>query len=145
MSQQAALCLKRVVNQNWPLSPVDQQKALADSQKPFNIQNKENVGAQNGQVRQDDATISEADRAMLKQDIFSALDNVVGQTDPKGKVLISSLENIIQNIAELDYPTWSQYAQQQIHDRLTQGDERFKVSALRALKSLFQAFEFEIK
>lgn len=82
---------------------------------------------------------------MLKQEIFSALDNVVDQTEPKGKVLISSVENIIQNIAELDYPTWSQYAQQQIHDRLTQGDQRFQVSALRALKSLFQAFEFEIK
>ena len=110
MSQQAALCLKRVVNENWPLSPAGQLKAQADSMKPFNIQNKENVGAQNGQIRQDEATVSEADRAMLKQEIFSALDNVVDQTETKGKVLIASMENIIYNIAQVDYASWSQYA-----------------------------------
>ena len=82
---------------------------------------------------------------MLKQDIFGALDNVVHLTDPQSKVIISSIENIIYNIAQLDYASWAQYAQQQIGERLTQSDERFQTSGLRALRSIFQAFEFEIK
>ena len=98
----------------------------------------------NHQQRLEDA-ISLADREMLKRDIFGALDNVVHLDDPKSKVLISSLENIIYNIAQLDYASWAQYAQQQIHERLTQGEERYQISGLRALKSIFQAFEFEIK
>lgn len=50
---------------------------------------------------------------------------------------MSSIENIIYNIAQLDYPSWSQYAEQQIYDRLTSNDERYQMSALRALKSIF--------
>ena len=52
-------------------------------------------------------------------------------------MIISSIENIIYNIAQLDYASWSQYAEQQIHDRLTSNDERYQMSALRALKSVF--------
>lgn len=44
---------------------------------------------------------------MLKQDIFGALDNVVHLTDPQSKVIISSIENIIYNIAQLDYASWA--------------------------------------
>lgn len=50
---------------------------------------------------------------------------------------MSSIENIIYNIAQLDYPSWSQYAEQQIYDRLTSNDERYQMSALRALKNIF--------
>jgi hypothetical protein len=86
-----------------------------------------------------------ADREVLKQDIFGALDNVVHLTDQRSKVIISSLENIIYNIAQLDFASWSQYAIQQVGQRLQSNDERYQTSALRALKSIFSAFEFEIK
>lgn len=46
---------------------------------------------------------------MLKQDIFGALDNVVHMTDASSKVIISSVENIIYNIAQLDFASWAQY------------------------------------
>lgn len=82
---------------------------------------------------------------MLKQEIFGALDNVVHLTDPASKVIISSIENMIYNIAQLDFSSWAQYATEQISQRLTQSDERYQTSALRALKSIFQAFEFEIE
>lgn len=49
---------------------------------------------------------------MLKQDIFGALDNVVHLTDAKSKVIVSSIENIIYNIAQLDYASWAPYAHQ---------------------------------
>ena len=60
---------------------------------------------------------------MLKQDIFGALDNVVCSTEAGSKVLISSIEQIIYNIAQLDWASWAQYAQQQIRDRLVQPEE----------------------
>ena len=62
---------------------------------------------------------------MLKQDVFAALDNVVHLNDAKSKVIVSSIENIIYNIAQLDYAGWAQYAQQQIGERLSSNDERF--------------------
>lgn len=63
--------------------------------------NKENLGSMNAQQRQTENDISLEDREMLKRDIFGALDNVVGMgsEDPKSKVLLSSIENIIYNIA----------------------------------------------
>ena len=82
---------------------------------------------------------------MLKQEIFGALDNVVHLTDAASKVIISSLENIIYNIAQMDFQAWAPYATEQITQRLAQSDdERYQTSALRALKSIFQAFEFAI-
>lgn len=45
MSQQAALYLKLVVNQNWTLP--DDKGQITDSQKPFDVANKENVGNYN--------------------------------------------------------------------------------------------------
>lgn len=59
VSQQAACYLKLIVNEQW-----DDESANAgvpDSQKPFNIYNKENLGSMNNQVRQADS-ISQADR-----------------------------------------------------------------------------------
>ena len=47
---------------------------------------------------------------MLKTDIFGALDNVVHLTDPGSKVIISSIENIIYNIAQMDFAAWADYA-----------------------------------
>ena len=43
--------------------------------------------------------------------IFEAMDNVVHLTDAASKVIISSIENIIYNIAQTDYATWNQTAQ----------------------------------
>ena len=47
---------------------------------------------------------------MLKQDVFAALDNVVHLTDPGSKVIVSSIENIVYNIAQLDFAAWAPYA-----------------------------------
>jgi hypothetical protein len=63
------------------------------------------VGTYNAQQRTE--SISESDRQMLKQNIFGALDNVVHMTDPGSKVIVSSIENIIYNIAQLDYTAWA--------------------------------------
>ena len=104
VSQQAALYLKVVVNENWSLGETN--PAASDSQKPFQINNKENLGSLNHQKRQQ--TISQVDRDMLKTEIFGALDSVVNMVNhPGGKVLVSSLENIIWNIAQLDYASWA--------------------------------------
>jgi len=138
VSQQAALYLKLIVNQHWSV-----ERSVSDSLKPFSVQNKENSGSLNGQQRLEDE-ISSHDKHTLKQEIFGALDNVVHLTDAHNKVIISSIENIIYNIAQLEYASWAAYAQQQILQRLTQPDERYQMSGLRALKSIFQAFEFEI-
>ena len=55
--------------------------------------------------------MSEIDKIFLKSNILSALDSVVrvddNQTDPSNKVIISCIENIIYNIAQLDYVNWS--------------------------------------
>ena len=48
----------------------------------------------------------EGDKNFLKSNIFDALDSVVHLEDQKGKVVISSIENIIYNIAQLEYATW---------------------------------------
>lgn len=66
-------------------------------------------------------------------------------TDQSSKVIISSVENIIYNIAQLDFASWTQYVIEQISQRLTSNDERFQTSALRALKSVFQAFELSLE
>ena len=71
---------------------------------------KENAGVNNSQTKSGDA-ITIDDRNMLKTDIFGALDNVVHLTDAGSKVIVSSIENIIYNIAQLDYTSWAQYAQ----------------------------------
>ena len=42
------------------------------------------------------------------QNIFEAMDNVVHLTDATSKVIISSIENIIYNIAQTDYEVWKQ-------------------------------------
>ena len=42
--------------------------------------------------------------------IFEAMDNVVHLTDAGSKVIISSIENIVYNIAQTDYAVWQQTA-----------------------------------
>ena len=96
VSQQAALFLKLIVNQHWTLEKDGQQ--VNDSLKPFSAQNKENLGSMNHQQRLEDS-ISQLDKQALKQDIFGALDNVVHLNDAQSKVIVSSIENIIYNIA----------------------------------------------
>ncbi len=110
VSQQASLYLKLIVNQNWTDDASEQTKTT-DSQKPFSMADKENVGSHNAQQRSGADQITQVDRNMLKQDIFGALDNVVHMTDPASKVIVSSIENIIYNIAQLDYTSWASYAQ----------------------------------
>ena len=58
VSQQAALFLKLIVNQNW--TDESDLSGTSDSQKPFSMQDKENMGSFNQQNRQD--AISQPDR-----------------------------------------------------------------------------------
>lgn len=65
--------------------------------------------------------------------------------DPQFKVVVSSLENIIFNVAEMEFNDWSQVCFEQISARLQNcTDELRLISGLRALRSVFQAFEEEI-
>lgn len=68
--------------------------------------------------------------------MFGALDTVASLSDPASKVIISSLENIIYNIAQTDYNSWSQHAVQECQQRLQSSDQTYQTSALRALKSI---------
>ena len=47
VSQQAALYLKLIVNQQWSDDSDASSSNLPDGQKPFNVQNKENLGSMN--------------------------------------------------------------------------------------------------
>jgi len=52
--------------------------------------------------------LSQQDRDFLKFNIVSALDAVIHLVeDPQGKVIVSSIENIIYNIAQCDYDVWA--------------------------------------
>ena len=59
------------MNENWA-----SESTTPDSSKPFNAQNKENMGQANSQARLD-AAISQVDKDMLKVDIFGALDCMI--------------------------------------------------------------------
>jgi hypothetical protein len=90
--------------------------------------------------------LSAQDREFLRVNIVSALDLVVHLSeDPQSKVIVSSIENIIYNIAQCDYEMWAKSSlHANISQRLQAGDERCLVSGLRTLKAVLQAFEFEI-
>ena len=79
------------------------------------------------------------------QHVLDSLDSVVHHTDGENKVILSSIENIIYNIAQTDYEQWSSIACNAIHQRLTSNNEQYIVSGLRALKSVIQAFESAIE
>jgi len=51
----------------------------------------------------------------LQAEIFGALDNVVHLTDARSKVIVSSIENMIYNMAQMDFAQWWPTASQQIH------------------------------
>jgi hypothetical protein len=52
--------------------------------------------------------LSPQDREFLRVNIVSALDLVVHLSeDPQCKVVVSSIENIIYNIAQCDYEMWA--------------------------------------
>lgn len=52
--------------------------------------------------------ISHSDREFLKAHVVEALDMVVHLADDQSaKVIVSSLENVIYNVAQCDYDTWS--------------------------------------
>ena len=118
VSQQAALFLKLLVNQNWSN---DETPA---AQNTFGFNNKENLGAVNAQQKFQEAALHANDKQHLMASIFDALDNVVHLTDAGSKVIISSIENIIYNVAQTDWPAWQQTAQGEVHKRLTANDER---------------------
>ena len=100
--------------------------------------------------------LQQTDKEFLKQNIFLALDSVIrveGEpSDQSNKSITTQIENVIWNIAQYDYTSWNQGAtssspsplHSQIQQRLVSTDVRYKISGLRALKSLIQAFEFEI-
>ena len=77
---------------------------------------------------------------------MSALDHVVHTAEtPTGKVIVSSIENIIYNIAQCEYDAWYRSCLgAQIEQRLGSDNEQAIVSGLRTLKSVLQAHEFEI-
>ena len=70
------------------------------------------------------------------QHVLDSLDSVVHHTEGENKVILSSIENIIYNIAQTDYEQWSSIACNAIHQRLTSNNEQYIVSGLRALKSV---------
>jgi len=52
--------------------------------------------------------LSPQDREFLRLNIVPALDLVVHLSeDPQNKVIVSSIENIIYNIAQCDYEMWA--------------------------------------
>ena len=78
------------------------------------------------------------------ENVFDSLDNVVHFTDGENKLIVSSIENIIYNIAQTDFEQWQTIVFTAIQQRLTQSNEQYIVSGLRALKSVIQAFESAI-
>lgn len=103
---------------------------------------KENCGGVNSQSIA--LSVGDGDKAMLMEHVFAAMDSAVATGGHKGKVVISSLENVIYNIAQTNFADWSAYAVAQIEQRLSQGEIGFIESGLRALKSILDAFEFEL-
>lgn len=89
----------------------------------------------------DQASISDADKQFLKSNIFAAMDSVCATTD---KVIISQIEHIIYNMAQVDYQGWHQrqpgQAASQLHQqlvgRISSGDPKFIQSGFRCLKSI---------
>ena len=51
------------------------------------------------------ASISEHDKHFLKMNVFTAMDALI--TNGAAKVLVSSLEHIIYNMAQVDYLSWN--------------------------------------
>ena len=49
------------------------------------------------------------------QNVFSSLDSVVHHTEGENKVVLSSIENIIYNIAQTDFEQWQNIAYNEIH------------------------------
>ena len=122
--------MKLLVNQNW--------EADETTTKPgqFGNVDQENMGALNAQQKFNSAVLGDAEKGYLKQNIFQALDAVVHLTDHASKVIVSSIENMIYNVAQCDFEDWGAFAQKEIYNRLTSNDERFVTSGLRALKSI---------
>ena len=54
---------------------------------------------------QEGASISENDKQFLMQNVFTAMDALMSQQSDK--VLVSCLENIIMNMAQVDYNVWN--------------------------------------
>ena len=47
--------------------------------------------------------LSDSDKQYLMQNVFDSLDNVVHFTEGENKLIVSSIENIIYNIAQTDF------------------------------------------
>ena len=104
---------------------------------------KENIVPNNNSFSQ---ALGTQDRDFLKLNIVGALDHVVHLVETQaGKLIVSSIENIIYNIAQCDYEVWYKTClKQQMEERLQSGNESAVVSGLRTLKAVIQAHEFEI-
>jgi hypothetical protein len=101
--------------------------------------------------------IPEKDKAFLRQHVFYALDTVNDQAyDQNGsiasastdiKTIISCVESLIYNISQLEMgnPDWKNHCLTEVVTRLRSGQENSILSGLRALKSLFQVYEFELQ
>ena len=85
--------MKNLVNNGWNNAP---------AHTPFT--EKENI-VPNTQFAH---TVSAEDREFLKNNIINALDAVVHlAADSQSKVIVSSMENVIYNIAQCDYEIWA--------------------------------------
>lgn len=122
---QAALYLKNLVNNAWNTST---------SQTP-SFTEKENISPSHNHFAQ---ALSAQDREFLRVNIVQALDCVIHLSEhPDTKVIVSSIENIIYNIAQCDFEEWSkQCLLANIQQRLQSNTEQGLVSGLRTLKSV---------
>lgn len=61
------------------------------------------------------------------------------------KLYRNAFENIIYNIAEVDFPDQWQQSLGEIEGRLKQSDENLLISGLTALKNVMEAYEYQVE
>eukprot|EP00347_Sterkiella_histriomuscorum_P021385 403334157 len=124
IASQAALYLKLKVQQSWGED-----------------MGKENMNSNNSNTQQSNEfaePLTHQDKEFLRHNIFKALDQA------QGKTIQSAFQNIVYNIAQVDFPeNWS-VAIPEIDNRLKSGNENSQISGLIALKQVMEAFQFSL-
>ena len=88
--------MRLLVNEHWEV--IQDQKDAA-----IGHENKENSGAMNAQKQFQQTQLTDGDKQFLMQNVFDSLDSVIHITEGENKVIVSSIENIIYNIAQTDF------------------------------------------
>ena len=57
----------------------------------------------NAQKQFQQTQLTDGDKQFLMQNVFDSLDSVIHITEGENKVIVSSIENIIYNIAQTDF------------------------------------------